>query len=157
MFTSALAPAGAFPALAMVKFLKLLMLQFPSQYCEDQSVDKPLRVVPGAEEECVCVCSYYLSFSFLILKNGEGRMPEVPLVQLWLWSQSLALFPRKMPTLPCLTLSLERVFILCREASHQEKEGLVGFWVGCPQITSQCLGDARQRSGEFPSWNESAV
>ena len=47
--------------------------------------------------------------------------------------------------------------MICWEANNQGKMGSVGFWAGCPQVTPQCLGDARQRSGEFPSQDESAV
>lgn len=56
-------------ALTMATLLNLFLLQFPSQQyegCEDHSEGRLLRVVPGVEEVCVCVRSYYLSLNFLI-------------------------------------------------------------------------------------------
>lgn len=44
------------------------------------------------------MCSFLLSESqFSHLRMGEGRMPEVPLIQRSLWFQSLMSFPRKLP------------------------------------------------------------
>lgn len=104
------------------------------------------------------MCSFLLPESqFSHLRNGRGEdargapHPAVTLVPV------SDVIPQEAALILHHPARLWGVFVPCWEANHGGKKGLVGFWSRYPQVTPRCPGDACQRSGEFPSGDDSAL